>query len=332
MATYPGISSEAFRHPLDTQAEQTLRSLPGFDFLARKFIEFLAERPQYVYLMGNSIQVGPRQYSTIYHMFRECVRDLDIYPEPNLFVEQNAFANSYALGKDNPYIVINSGLLDLLDEQELRVVLAHELGHIKCGHTVLIQMAIWARQIASDIARATFGLGNIVSQGLLIAFYEWRRKAELSSDRAALLVVEDINPVMTTMMKLTGGSNKYAHEFHLREFIKQSEDYQALDADGLNQIYKLLFMYTDFSGSMMSHPFPVERIHFLREWEKSEDYQKIRRGEYMRSPAEGAVNVDANTNDAEPGKTPTNEADQLRNQIDQLQQEIERLRRQRGGS
>ncbi|BAZ03479.1 M48 family metallopeptidase [Calothrix sp. NIES-3974] len=326
MATYPGISSEAFRHPLDTQAEQALRSLPGFDFLARKFIEFFAERPQYVYLMGNTIQVGPRQYSTIYHMFRECVRDLDIYPEPALFVEQNAVANSYALGKDNPYIVINSGLLDLLDETEIRAVLAHELGHIKCGHTILIQMAIWARQIASDFARATLGLGNIVSQGLLLAFYEWRRKAELSCDRAALLVVDDINPVMTTMMKLTGGSHKYAHEFHLREFIQQSESYQALDTDGLNQIYKIL-MYTGVLGAMMSHPFPVERVHYIREWEKSEEYQRIRRGDYMRSPSEGAVDVDAAT----PNQTTseTTEAEQLRRQLEQLQQELERLRRQK---
>lgn len=36
MPTYTGISSEAFRHPLDRQAEQTLRSLPGFDLIARK--------------------------------------------------------------------------------------------------------------------------------------------------------------------------------------------------------------------------------------------------------------------------------------------------------
>ena len=77
MPTYTGISSEAFRHPLDLQAEQALRSLPGFDLVTRKFIEFFYERPQLVYLMGNAIQVGPRQYSTVYQIFRECVRDLD---------------------------------------------------------------------------------------------------------------------------------------------------------------------------------------------------------------------------------------------------------------
>ncbi|AVH70353.1 M48 family metallopeptidase [Nostoc sp. 'Lobaria pulmonaria (5183) cyanobiont'] len=318
MPTYTGISSEAFRHPLDRQAEQALRNLPGFDLIARKFVEFIYERPQLVYLMGNTIQVGPRQYSTIYQMFRECVRDLDIYPEPTLFVSQNPQANSYALGQENPYIVINTGILDLLDETEIRAVLAHELGHIKCGHTILIQMAMWAMSAASALGELTFGIGNIVTQGLIYAFFEWRRKAELSSDRAALLVMDDLNPVMSTMMKLSGGSNKYANECSLQEFIKQSENYQALDEDGLNQIYKFL-IYNGAQGMMLSHPFPVERLHYLRSWAVSEEYQQIRRGNYQRSPACGSVNVSAESS--------ANETEVLRRQIEELQREIDRIRR-----
>ncbi|MEH2435611.1 MAG: M48 family metallopeptidase [Nostoc sp.] len=318
MPTYTGISSEAFRHPLDRQAEQALRNLPGFDLIARKFVEFIYERPQLVYLMGNTIQVGPRQYSTIYQMFRECVRDLDIYPEPTLFVSQNPQANSYALGQENPYIVINTGILDLLDEAEIRAVLAHELGHIKCGHTILIQMAMWAMSAASALGELTFGIGNIVTQGLIYAFFEWRRKAELSSDRAALLVMDDLNPVMSTMMKLSGGSNKYANECSLQEFIKQSENYQALDEDGLNQVYKFL-IYNGAQGTMLTHPFPVERLHYLRAWAVSEEYQQIRRGNYQRSPASGSVNVTAESS--------ANETETLRRQIEELQREIDRMKR-----
>ncbi|AFZ27073.1 Zn-dependent protease with chaperone function [Cylindrospermum stagnale PCC 7417] len=318
MPTYTGISSEAFRHPLDRQAEQALRNLPGFDLIARKFVEFVYERPQLVYLMGNTIQVGPRQYSTIYQIFRECMRDLDIYPEPALFVSQNPQANSYALGQENPYIVINTGLIDLLDEAEIRTVLAHELGHIKCGHTILIQMAMWAMSAASALGELTFGIGNFVSQALIYAFFEWRRKAELTADRAALLVMDDLNPVMLTMMKLSGGSIKYANECSLQEFIRQSENYQALDEDGLNQVYKFL-MYNGAQGMMLSHPFPVERLHYLREWAVSEEYQQIRRGNYQRSPASGSVNVSV--------ETAASEAENLRRQVEELQQEINRMKR-----
>jgi Zn-dependent protease with chaperone function len=318
MPTYKGISSEAFRHPLDRQAEQALRSLPGFDLIARKFVEFVYERPQLIYLMGNNIQVGPRQYSTIYQMFRECVRDLDIYPEPTLFISNNPQANSYALGQENPYIVVNTGILDLLNEAEIRTVLAHELGHIKCGHTILIQMAMWAMNVASTLGDLTFGLGNFVSQALIYAFFEWRRKAELSADRAALLVMDDLNTVMSTMMKISGGSNKYAHECSLQEFIQQSEKYQALDEDGLNQVYKFL-NYNGAQGMMLSHPFPVERVHYLRTWAVSEEYQQIRQGNYQQTPATGAVNVKV--------ETPENEAEKLRQQLEELQREIDRLKK-----
>jgi Zn-dependent protease with chaperone function len=314
MATYPGISSEAFKHPLDLQAEQALRSVPGFNLVASKFVEFIYERPQLVYLMGNSIQAGPRQYATIYGLFRECVSDLDIYPEPALFISQNPQVNSYAMGQEHPYIVINTGLLDLLNEAEIKTVLAHELGHIKCGHTILIQMAMWVMNAASVIGEMTFGLGNIVSSGLIIAFYEWRRKAELSADRAAQLVMEDPRTVMTTMMKLAGGSTKFLNECSLEEFIQQSSNYRSLDDDGLNQIYKAL-MYVGANG-MLTHPFPVERIHYLQAWADSIEYQDIRQGNYARVTVETA-NTDT-----------TSESERLRREIDQLQQEIDRRKNQ----
>lgn len=318
MPTYTGISSEAFRHPLDRQAEQTLRSLPGFELVARQFVKFIYERPQMVYHMGNSIQVGPRQYSSIYQIFRECVRDLDISPEPALFVSQAPLVNAYAMGQEVPYIVLNTGLLDLMSEAEIRTVLAHELGHLKCGHTLLIQMAIWAITTASYIGEMTFGLGNLLGSGLIYAFYEWQRKAELSADRAALLVMDELNPVMHTMMKLAGGSMRYGNECSLDEFIRQSEKYQELDQDSLNQVYKF-FLYNNISqGVFLSHPFTVERLTYLRSWAVSEEYRSIRQGNYQRSPSGGAVDVNAQSQE---------QVDSLRHQIEELQQEIDKLKK-----
>jgi hypothetical protein len=74
MATYPGITSEAFQHPLDREAENTLRSVPGFDLVARKFVEFLYERPQIISLKGSSIQAGPRQFHHLRHLPRMYLR------------------------------------------------------------------------------------------------------------------------------------------------------------------------------------------------------------------------------------------------------------------
>ena len=320
MPTYPGISSEAFRHPLDYQAEQTLRNLPGFELVANNFIKYFYERPQTIYLQGNAIQANPRQYSTLYGIFRECLRDLEVTPEPSLFVSQNPLANSYALGRDLPYIVVNTELLELMDEAELRTVLAHELGHIKCDHTILIQMAMWVMGAASLLGELTLGLGNLISSGLILAFYEWRRKAELSADRAALLVMDDLQPIMQTMMKLAGGSKKYAHECSLAEFKRQASTFQELDRDGLNQVYKFLIA-NGGNGTFLSHPFPVERLHYLQQWANSPEYSQIKQGNYARAGAKGAVDVESASN-------PT-EAAELQHQIAELQREIDRLKSQR---
>ena len=320
MPTYSGISSEAFRHPLDRQAEQTLRSLPGFDLLANRFVEYFYERPQNIYWLGNCIQAGARQYSTLYSIFRECVRDLDVYPEPTLYVSQNPLANSHALGRDRPYIVVNTEILELMEEAEIRTILAHELGHIKCDHTLLVQMAIWIMGAASMLGELTLGLGNLISSGLIFAFYEWRRKAELSADRAGMLVVDDLEIVMTTMMKLAGGSKKYGHESSLAEFRQQAKNYQELDRDGLNQIYKFL-IYNGGNGSFLSHPFAVERLNYLETWANSAEYQQIKQGNYQRVGQRGSVDVESEDTQAE--------VDNLQRQVEELQQEIERIRNQR---
>lgn len=320
MPTYTGISSEAFRHPLDYQAEQALRNVPGFDVIARKFVEFIYERPRFVYLMGNSIEVGPRQYASVYQIFRECLRDLDVHSEPTLFVSQSSLVNAHSLGQERPCVILNTGLLDLLDELELRSVLAHELGHLKCGHTTLTQMGMWVSMALSGLAEMTFGLSSLISTGLLLAFYEWSRKAELSADRAALLVVDDLKPVLQTMMRLAGGSSKYAHEASLDEFVRQSDRYQALDQDGLNQAYKFL-LYNNVSEEVfLSHPFTVERVHHLQAWATSQEFQQIRQGNYPRAGTEGAVDV--------PAETASNqEVAELKRQIEELQQEIDRIKK-----
>ena len=318
MPTYPDISSQAFKHPLDQQAEQALRSVPGFDLLAKSFSEYLYERPQQILLMGNDLKVGPRQYATLYGIYRECLRDLDMFPEPNLYVSQNPSANAYSLGSEHPYIVFNTALLDLLDEEEIRVILAHELGHLKCDHSILIQMSFWVMGAANFLGGITLGLGKAITTGLVYAFYEWRRKAELSADRAALLVSDDLNLVLRTLMKCAGGSQKYLHECNLEEFIRQGEAYRQLDQDNLNQIYKFL-IYNGGNGSFLTHPFSVERVHYLQEWFNSESYRQIRRGNYAKTGVKSSINVDANDRESE----------RLQRQIAELQAEIERAKRQR---
>jgi len=128
-------------------------------------------------------------------------------------------------------------------------------------------------------------------------------------------VTDDLNGVMKTMMKLAGVSSKYADQCSLQEFIRQSDNYQELDRDNLNQVYKFL-LYNGGQGVMLSHPFPVERLRYLRDWASSEEYRQIKLGNYKRAVAEGAVDVKS--------QAPNSETEVLRRQIEELQREIDR--------
>jgi hypothetical protein len=79
-------------------------------------------------------------------------------------------------------------------------------------------------------------------------------------------------------------------------------------------------MYTGVGGTMMSHPFAVDRVKYLQEWSESSEYASIRQGNYRRTSVE--VNNDA------PPAPPRNESevDQLQRQIAELQKEIGRWR------
>jgi hypothetical protein len=120
-------------------------------------------------------------------------------------------------------------------------------------------------------------------------------------------------------MRVAGGSSRFAHEVNLEAFERQAEAYQNLDEDGLSQVYKFLLYNGTGQGPMMTHPFPVDRLHYLKTWAASEDYANIRAGNYRRATAEGAVNVDTDT--------PGEDVDQLRQELADLQAELDRLRR-----
>ncbi|PSB07812.1 peptidase M48, partial [filamentous cyanobacterium CCP2] len=117
----------------------------------------------------------------------------------------------------------------------------------------------------------------------------------------------------------------YAHELSLDEFVHQSDRYQNLDQDGLNQIYKF-FLYNNLAqGTFLSHPFTVERVKFLKDWANSDHYRQIRTGNYRRT-GEGAVEVPSEPPPPEPTTRPT-EVERLQREIADLQRAIDEIKR-----
>src|SRR4051812_2008131 len=114
---FPGISSRAYEHPADRSALVALRSLTGFDTVLRKLGGLFSERAIRLMFLGGSVRVGDDQFRNINDLVRDAAYILDMPEVPELFVIQDPQPNAMAIGVDHPFIVINTGLIDLLDDE-----------------------------------------------------------------------------------------------------------------------------------------------------------------------------------------------------------------------
>lgn len=269
-----GIHASVFQHPLDRQATENLKKIKGFDWLVGKFIEYGFERVDYITHIGGGIRVGPRQMAKHYAMLRECCDILDV-PEPELYVMQGG-VNAYTSGHNHPFIILETGLLELMDsDDEVMAVIAHELGHIKCGHVLYKTMARGIKPLIEMVGKATLGIGSIVGAGIESGLSAWNRRSELSADRASLLVMQDSHPCVTMLMKLAGGTARHVESLDAEQFLNQARAYK----EGLDQTMSDRF-YRFIANMGTSHPFAVERARMLDEWVASPEYNSILAGHY----------------------------------------------------
>ena len=130
------ISPKAYEHPADRAATAALASVPMLDQVVRKLIEFGYERALRSAYLGSSVRLGHDQLPEIYRLYKQVLVTLDMPDEYELYVTQMPVANAMAIGTGKPIIVLNSGLVDLQDDETIRVVLAHECGHILSDHVL----------------------------------------------------------------------------------------------------------------------------------------------------------------------------------------------------
>ncbi len=266
---FTGISSRTWEHPADKAALNALRMLPGFDEVLKKIFGFFGEKPVRLAFLANAVRVSPTQFARVHRLAERAARTLDTPTAYPVYVAQTPFVNAGAYGMERPFIILNSGMLSLLDDDELEFVIGHEIGHIMSGHVLYTTMMV----ILLRLAERGFPIVGWAASAILLALLEWYRKAELSSDRAGALAVQAPEVGMCTMLKLAGGG--HTGETNLPEFIRQAEEYRQ-EGDLADQVFRVL-------GALgATHPFPVIRVAELRDWYESGAYERILRGEYQR--------------------------------------------------
>lgn len=264
----------------DRRALAALEKIPLLPELIRKFYDLGLDRWMYVYNMGRAVRCGPRQYPTLYEILRESCAVLDM-PEPELYISSNPFPNAFAGGVERPYITLRSSMVDTLNDEELFHLVGHELGHIKAGHILYFSVAQVLAPLLEAIGRRTFGLGDAVSYAMVIAFYEWSRQAEISADRAGLLVAQSLGTSLDANLKLCAGPNRLSDEMNRDAFMDQARIYQEMPMqDAFGKI--IWFLLMNWSST---HPMFVHRVQELDRWVSGGTYDRILAGDYPGAKA-----------------------------------------------
>ncbi len=223
-----------------------------------------------VNFMASSVKITPAQCPDLHAKLQVACTTLGV-DMPDFFLQQNPLVNAFTFGMEKHVIVLHSALIERLNDEETLAVIAHEVGHIHAEHALYLTAArlfellmkvsltmIPGGEIAKFILNAT------VSSALLA----WARRAELSCDRAALLVVQDPHVIGSTMMKLAGGT--FASKMDYEQFLEQGKEFQKhCDENQLDNFW------ANIINAGQTHPFPIWRVSEIIKWEESGEYGEV---------------------------------------------------------
>ncbi len=208
-------------------------------------------RSAHMDLMRRAKPVTPQTSPPLYALVHECQAKL----QPgtvDVFVVPSNQLNAYTFGFSEPRVVVlYSALLQVMDEDELKFILGHEMGHVALGHT-------WLNTLLGGMAGVPVGLGAAVI--ITFAFRWWNRECEFSSDRAGLLACGEPRKAITAMVKLV------AREADTPQEIAQV--LRALDRqdDSLTSV---------LAQSMSTHPMLIQRINAIQKYSQSAEYSRL---------------------------------------------------------
>jgi heat shock protein HtpX len=205
-------------------------------------------------------------------------------PKPKIAVINTNMPNAFATGKGprSSVVVVTTGLMDLLDTEELEGVLAHELTHIRNRDVLVLTLASLFSTVAWYLMQFGFygGMGYGYGGGrdrnnsggalvivIVVAMLTWvisfliiraiSRYREFAADRGSAQMTGKPVKLANALMKISGG-------------MRQVPSKDLRQVEGLNAFFIVPALSGSTIGNLFStHP-PVEkRIQKLMEMEAS---------------------------------------------------------------
>ncbi|HID26812.1 MAG TPA: protease HtpX [Methanosarcinales archaeon] len=220
-------------------------------------------------------EVSPQEAPELYRIVQNLVRSANL-PMPKIGIMNSSMPNAFATGRDPEHaaVVVTTGIMQLLDSQELEGVLAHELAHVKNRDTLISAIAATIAGVITMLAywaqwALIFGLGRDEEGGL--------------SEIIGMLFMIIVAPIAATIIQLaisrsreygadeTGASisrKPWALASALSKLAYGNERWASRSHEKVNPSTAHMFIVNPLSGSAIlalfsTHPPIEERIERL---------------------------------------------------------------------
>ncbi len=258
------VNARDYQHDLDRKALEQLEAIPGFSVALKGFLKIFSETIFHGLNMSGKIRLSAEQLPDIYNLLPPICEVLAI-DEPELYLEMNPMPNAYTFGDSTIFITLTSGLIEHMEEDELKAVIAHECGHIACRHVLYNTMATMILNGGTDL----LGLG-LLSMPLQLGLLHWQRCSEFSCDRAAAVYLEGADSVVETMIRLAGGTKEVTANINRDLYLKQADAYeQLLDSSTWNKALQYWVLMNQ------THPFLSVRASEVKKWCATDTFKTI---------------------------------------------------------
>ena len=169
------------------------------------------------YLLTTSMQIKNDLFPKIYQSINEVKEILQLDDIYNFYVNpDNSSANAYCKvmpRSDRADIIFTSRLIELLDVNELKFIVAHEIAHHQYQHY------LYPNPKDADNQLRYFNLINL------------QKNAEISSDRLGFTVLGDLEQTMRAMIKISSGLSSEHIKYNFDNFMNQLDDLKKLETN-----------------------------------------------------------------------------------------------------
>ncbi len=225
--------------------------------------------------MHNAQEIGPGDMPGLHRMVQELAQRAGL-PMPKLYIIHEAQPNAFATGRnpENAAVAVNTGLLDLLTEEEVAGVVAHELAHVRNRDTLTMT-------ITATLAGAISMIAQMGQFGML---FGGGRDGENRSNPIVMLLMTILAPLAAMLVQMAiSRTREYSADrlggqicgnpLALAGALKKLENYAHRipnEAAEAAPATAHMFIINPLSGRNMdnlftTHPNTENRIHALRE-------------------------------------------------------------------